>query len=187
MNGIPQLSQGPRPFLFARRSAVVAFFGKELFMNADARRFPPAAAALLVVVCAASLRGYASPAPSPQRKSVTPSAAKPAAPPATSSAAPASIEYIGLTSDGERFRYRVRVNTPKAISQVDVSVAYTDAGGQRQTQTVIWQNIVHSKRQPIENGKSYEDDSYLGPNTKDVKVQLHRVVYQDGSSWSPAG
>ena len=144
-------------------------------MKTNDWRFTAALAALLVV-CATPFRKYASADPAAAKKTDASSTEK--------ADAPVSVEYLGLTADGERFRYRVHVNTAKTISQVDVSVAYADAAGRRQTQTVIWQNIVHSKRQPIENGKSYEDDSYLGPNTKNVSVALRRIVYADGTAWS---
>src|SRR5215471_17598821 len=97
--------------------------------------------------------------------------AKPAAAAAlkADAGAPVAVELLGVAADKEHVRYRIHVNTAKPIEQVDLSVSYRSAGGAKQTETIVWQNIVHSKRQPIDQGKAYEDDSYLGPDLQGVE------------------
>lgn len=120
---------------------------------------------------------------SPQKK--TPGNPAPA-PSGRPGEAPVTVEFLGLSSDKEHVRYRIRVNTDKPLEQVDVGLTYTGTNGKRQTETVIWQNIVKSKRQPIGKGNAYEDESYLAPGASGVDCKLLRVVYKDMATWAPA-
>ena len=62
---------------------------------------------------------------------------------------------------------------------------YLDAKGKVLMDTpILWQNIVKSTRQPIENGKTYQVQDYLLPDTAKVEAQLLRVHFQDGSQWN---
>ena len=117
-----------------------------------------------------------------------PSEAKPAtpAPAGRSGEAPVTFEFLGLSADKEYVRYRIRVNTDKLLEQVDVRLSYTGADKKRQTETLIWQNIVKSRQQPIEKGKAYEAEGYLGPGATAVDCRLARVVYKDMTTWTPA-
>ena len=109
-----------------------------------------------------------------------------AAPSGKSGEAPVTVEFLGVAPDKESVRYRIHVNTDKPLEQVDVGFTYTGADGKRQTETLIWQNIVKSRRQPIEKGRAYEDERYLAPGATRVDCKLLRVVYKDMTSWSPA-
>ena len=113
--------------------------------------------------------------------------AKPAAAPSGKSGeAPVTVEFLGLAADKESVRYRIHVNTDKPLEQVDLGLTYTGTDGKRHTETLIWQNIVKSRRQPIEKGKVYEDERYLAPGPTAVDCKLLRVVYKDMTTWAPA-
>ncbi len=51
--------------------------------------------------------------------------------------------------------------------------------------TMLWQNIVKSIRLPIEKSKTYNVQDYLYPDATKAECKLKRVVFEDGSSWSP--
>lgn len=100
----------------------------------------------------------------------------------------APVEYTFLGMDTKRpvpqIRYRIKVNTPKPIEQVDIATKFIAADGRVVNDTtLVWQNIVKSKREPIVNGRTYEDTSYLFPNTARVESHLKRVVFTDGTRW----
>lgn len=98
---------------------------------------------------------------------------------------PVELTSLGIAADKEHVAYKIKVNTDKPISQVDIELKYTDEKGKVETETLIWQNIVKSTRQPIEKGKTYEDQSYLSPGSTKAECKLKRVVFEDGTSWSP--
>jgi hypothetical protein len=99
--------------------------------------------------------------------------------------APVEFTYMGLTPDKENISYKIRVNTAKEISQVDIAVRYLDAQGQVVTETTLaWQNIIKSRKQPIEQGRTYEVEDYLEPGSLKAECQLKRVFFTDGSTWS---
>ena len=105
---------------------------------------------------------------------------------ATPSAAAAPVEYtfLGIDKAASSVRYRIKINTPKPVQEVHIAAKFIAADGKVVNDTtLVWQNIVHSKRQPIENGKSYDDTSYLFPNTVRVESKLQRVVFSDGTRW----
>ena len=110
----------------------------------------------------------------------------PASPgPTDAAGAPVTVEFLGLNAARDHVRYRIHVQTDKAIEQVDLALTYRDGKGSPYAETVVWQNIVKSRRQPIEKGKTYEDDSYVAPEASAVGVKLQRVVYTDRTTWSP--
>ena len=112
-----------------------------------------------------------------------PAAGAASAPP-PASAAPVDYTFLGIDTAHSAIRYRIKVHTPKPIAQVDIAMKSVAANGKVVNDTtVVWQNIVKSKRQPIENGKTYEDTTYLFPNTARVESRLLRVVYADGTRW----
>ena len=105
--------------------------------------------------------------------------------PAETGGAPVEFTYTGLTPDKESISYKIRVNTAKPISQVDIAIRYLDAQGRVVTETTrAWQNIVKSKRQPIEQGKTYVVEDELEPGSTKAECQLKRVFFTDGSTWS---
>ena len=97
--------------------------------------------------------------------------------------APVAVEYLGLSADSEQVRYRIRVDTDKPLEQVDVELSYTGSDGKRQSETLVWQNIVKSRKKPIETNHAYEAESYLGPGATGVNCKLARVVYRDMTTW----
>ena len=106
--------------------------------------------------------------------------------PALPEQVPVTIEFLGLAADKEHVRYRIHVVTEKPVEQVDVGLTYNDAGGKEQRATVVWQNVVQSKRQPIEKGKTYEDEAYVGRGATGVVCKVLHVVYKDMTSWAPS-
>ena len=78
------------------------------------------------------------------------------------------------------------MNTEKRISQVDLAVKEMDDSGKvLMDTTMLWQNIVKSVRQPIEKGKTYDVQDYLYPGATRAEGKLKRVVFEDGTTWSP--
>ena len=99
---------------------------------------------------------------------------------------PVEFTCLGLSADRTHFSYRVKVNTDKPISQVDIEVKSVDAKGKSSTETFLWQNIVKSHQQPIEKGKTYDvDENAVAEGTTKVECKMKRVVFADGTSWSP--
>ncbi len=98
---------------------------------------------------------------------------------------PVEFTCLGLSPDKTHFSYRVKVNTDKPISQVDVEVKTVDQKGKASTETFLWQNIVKSHQQPIEKGKTYNVDESVEEGTTKVECKMKRVVFEDGASWNP--
>jgi hypothetical protein len=113
-----------------------------------------------------------------------------ATPSATSSPAavggerPVEVAYTGVTPDKESITYKVKVNTEKPISQVDLNIKYMDdKGGVVDEHTYAWQNIVKSVQKPIEKGQTYEREDYLPAGATRAEVTLKRVLFKDGTWW----
>lgn len=98
---------------------------------------------------------------------------------------PVEFTCLGLSADKTHFSYRVKVNTDKPISQVDIELRSVDDKGKSSTDTVIWQNIVKSTQQPIEKGKTYDADASVEEGTTKIECKLKRVVFADDTTWSP--
>ena len=98
---------------------------------------------------------------------------------------PVEFTCFGLSADKTHFSYRVKVNTDKPISQVDIELRSVDDKGKSSTDTVIWQNIVKSTQKPIEKGKTYDADASVEEGTTKVECKLKRVVFADDTTWSP--
>lgn len=104
---------------------------------------------------------------------------------ATAGAAPVELTYLGLESDKQNFRYRVKIVTTQPIRQVDITYQCFDAAGQPTDDlTVAWQNIVKSTQQPIERGKTYEDSAPLMAEAARCNVELGNVYFTDDTHWS---
>lgn len=106
--------------------------------------------------------------------------------PAASQTSGEPVEFIygGITPDKTSISYKIKVNTDKAIDEVHLALKETDAGGKVVEQTtIVWQNIVHSTRQPIEKGKTYEDQTALDPGATKAECSLKEVVFKDGTRW----
>lgn len=97
---------------------------------------------------------------------------------------PIEFTYLGLTPGAPRLRYKIKVLTGKPISQVDLGVRYMDRSGNvLDDTTLLWQNIVRSKREPIEKGKTYDVEDFAPDGTTKADVVLKRVVFTDGTYW----
>ena len=104
----------------------------------------------------------------------------------STSGAPVEFTFGGITPDKTSISYKIKVNTDKPIEEVHLALKETDAGGKVVEQTMIaWQNIVHSTQQPIEKGKTYEDQMTLNPSATKAECSLKEVIFKDGSRWSP--
>jgi hypothetical protein len=106
--------------------------------------------------------------------------------PALPEEVPVTVECLGLAADKEHVRYRIHVVTDKPVMQADVGLTYNGADGKEQRQTVVWQNVVQSKRPPIEKGKAFEDETYVGRGATGIVCKVLHVVYKDMTSWAPA-
>jgi hypothetical protein len=103
----------------------------------------------------------------------------------STSGAPVEFIYGGITPDQTSISYKIKVNTDKPIEEVHLALKETDAGGKVVEQTTVaWQNIVHSTRQPIEKGKTDEDQTALDPGATKAECLLKEVVFQDGTRWT---
>jgi hypothetical protein len=105
-------------------------------------------------------------------------------PTTSNSEKPIEFTYLGVTPDKEHIRYRIKVNTAKQITQVDLAAKYMDDGGKvLDDTTLLWQNIIRSKHQPIEKGKTYDVEDYLPGGATKADLVLKRVVFVDGTFW----
>lgn len=103
----------------------------------------------------------------------------------STSGAPVEFIYGGITPDKTSVTYKIKVNTDKPIEEVHLALKETDAGGKVVEQTMIaWQNIVRSTRQPIEKGKTYEDQMALDPAATKAECSLKEVIFKDGTRWT---
>ncbi len=113
------------------------------------------------------------------------SSASGAAGPATATEAPVEFTYSGIAPDKTKITYKIKVNTEKPIKEVHLKLKEMDAGGKVLTDTtLVWKNVVHSTAQPIEQGKTYEDDTTLDPGAIKAECSLAEVIFADFSRWS---
>jgi hypothetical protein len=99
--------------------------------------------------------------------------------------APVEFTYGGIAPDKEKIVYKIKINTDKPIEEVHMNLKEMDASGKVLTETtLIWQNIVHSKQQPIEQGKTYEDYTMLNPGAVKAECSLKEVIFKDYTRWS---
>ena len=97
---------------------------------------------------------------------------------------PVEFTYLGVTPDKESIAYKIKVNSAKPISQVDLNMKYLDdKGGVVDESTYAWQNIVKSTRKPIEKGQTYEVQDSLPEGATRAEVTLKRVIFEDGTRW----
>jgi hypothetical protein len=97
---------------------------------------------------------------------------------------PVEFTYLGVTPDKESIAYKIKVNSAKPISQVDLNMKYLDdKGGVVDESTYAWQNIVKSARKPIERGQTYEVKDPLPDGATRAEVTLKRVIFEDGTRW----
>jgi hypothetical protein len=125
-----------------------------------------------------------------QTATSTPSLSKTGNPPSaasrTTAGVPVELVFGGLTSDKQNISYKIKVNTDKPIEEVHLALKEMDAAGKVVGQMpLVWKNIVGSTRQPIESGKTYEDQSPVEPGVTKAECSLKEVVFKDGTSWSP--
>jgi hypothetical protein len=127
--------------------------------------------------------------PAPTRDAQVTPTPQPSTTPSPSTSAgdaerPVEFTYLGLTKDKQAIAYKIKVNAAKPISQVDLRVKYMDdAGKVLEETTIAWQNVVKSKRLPIEQGKTYEAEGYLPEGATKAEVKLARAIYTDGTRW----
>jgi len=161
------------------------------------KRFIPCLAIALVIAGCAnkqenvslnSSSANTSTAPSPLVEMTATPSQTPTATPSpslTNGERPIEFTYLGIAPDKEQMHYKIKVLTPKKISQVDLGVKYWDKDGKvLDDTTLIWQNIVKSTRQPIEQGKTYDVLDPLPEGTAKADAVLKRVVFEDGTYWT---
>jgi len=98
---------------------------------------------------------------------------------------PVEFTFLGLSPDKKLNRYEIKILTDKPISQVDFNLKFfNQEGNALLDDTVIWQNIVKSVRQPIEAGKTYQvDDDFVKDGAVRSQGKLLRVWFKDSSRW----
>lgn len=100
---------------------------------------------------------------------------------------PVALTYLGLddAADPQGTRLRLAVNADH-VSQVDIGLVFFDKSDRKLgEETYAWQNVVKSKKLPIEAGKTYETDR--GPFEEGAvraEATLLRVIYADGTRWN---
>jgi hypothetical protein len=103
----------------------------------------------------------------------------------TTTGAPVEFIYGGITPDKANVSYKIKVNTERPIEEVHLALKEIDSKGKAvEDTTVAWQNIVGSTRRPIENGKTYEDQTALDPAAVKAECTLKEVVFKDGTRWT---
>ena len=143
-------------------------------------------AAVLVSACVSKEPSSSNPQPAAGAQS-TPAKAESSQTAASQPVGGAPVEFTfgGITPDKTNISYRIKVNTDKPIDKVHLALKEMDAAGKVLEQTaIVWQNIVGSTRKPIENGKTYEDQTPLDPGATKVECSLKEVIFKDGSRWS---
>jgi hypothetical protein len=131
--------------------------------------------------------GQASPAPANQAQGAKPekTADSGKSGPVESLDRPVEFTSLGITANKESIAYRIKVDTTRPIEEVHLALKEIDAGGKIvEDTTIVWQNIVKSTRQPIESGKTYEDQATLDPGTAKAECSLKEVIFKDGTRWS---
>lgn len=104
----------------------------------------------------------------------------------TTGAAPVEFTYDGVAPDKETFTYKIKVNTDKPIKEVHLKLKQLDAGGKVVDETtLVWQNVVKSVAQPIEQGKTYEAHSTLDSGAVKAECSLAEVIFADSTRWKP--
>jgi len=99
-------------------------------------------------------------------------------------APPVEFTFLGLSPDKSNVSYKFKVNTDKPIDEVHLALKEMDAKGKVvEDTTIVWQNMVGSTRRPIENAKTYEDQTALDPAAVKAECTLKEVVFKDGTSW----
>ena len=144
-------------------------------------------AAALFSACSNTQPSAPGNAQSPASRQSTPAKTQssPSAASESTGAAPVEFFYGGITPEKTSISYKIKVNTDKPIEEVHLALKETDAGGKVVEQTMIaWQNIVHSTQQPIEKGKTYEDQMALDPAATKAECTLKEVVFKDGTRWT---
>ena len=86
----------------------------------------------------------------------------------TTNSAPVELNSSGITADKTSIAYKIKVDTDKPIDEVHLALKEMDGKGKViEDTTIVWQNIVGSTRRPIENGKTYEDQTaWIRPRSK---------------------
>jgi hypothetical protein len=103
----------------------------------------------------------------------------------TTAEAPVEFAFDGIAPDKTKITYKIKVNTDKPVKEVHMNLKEMDASGKVLTETtLVWANIVHSTRQPIEQGKTYEDYTMLNPGAVKADCSLKEVIFTDFTRWS---
>jgi hypothetical protein len=103
----------------------------------------------------------------------------------TTAEAPVEFTFGGIAPDKSKITYKIKVNTDKPILEVHMAMKEMDASGKVLFDgDLIWRNIVHSKEQPIEQGKTYEDERMLSPGVVKVECSFKEVIFKDYTRWS---
>ncbi|MFH0800715.1 MAG: hypothetical protein V2A66_11135 [Pseudomonadota bacterium] len=98
---------------------------------------------------------------------------------------PVEFTPIGVKAGTPGFNFSIKITTDKPVTQVDIGMKFLDATGKVVDQTpYIWENIVKSVRQPIEQGKTYEDNSPLLSGATKAEATLLRVHFKDRTVWT---
>ena len=108
-------------------------------------------------------------------------AAQPATP-------PVEFTFLGLDAAQGTMRYQIQILTHKPVSQVDFNLRiFNQSGKIIYDRPVSWRNMVKGAPQPIEPGRTYKVEDSLGvEGAARAEGKLLRVVFRDGTGWTPA-
>ena len=101
---------------------------------------------------------------------------------------PVEFTFLGLDAPQGTMRYQIHILTPKPVSQVDFNLRIFNQSGQIiYDRPVSWRNLVQGKPQTIEPGRTYHvEDSLVVEGATRAEAKLLRVVFKDGTGWTPA-
>jgi hypothetical protein len=107
---------------------------------------------------------------------------------AWAAAAPVEFTFLGFDATQKTMRYQVKILTHKPVSQVDFNLRCFNGNGKiLYDRPVSWRNMIRGAPQPIEAGKTYTvEDSFSMEGAVRGEGKLLRVVYTDGTGWTPA-
>lgn len=101
---------------------------------------------------------------------------------------PVEFTFLGLDAAQGTMRYQIQILTHKPVSQVDFNLRiFNQSGKIIYDRPVSWRNMVKGAPQPIEPGRTYNVEDSLGvEGAARAEGKLLRVVFRDGTGWTPA-
>jgi hypothetical protein len=101
---------------------------------------------------------------------------------------PVEFSFLGFDTAEKTIHYQVKILTAKPVSRVDFNLRVFDLHGKMIfDRPLSWPNRVEGRPQPLESGRTYEvTDSLTVEGAARAQASLLRVVFRDGTGWTPA-